>query len=47
LFTTRTSNELFEPQGVKNNYDQPQGPTAQLSLCFYTFPPRGIFECFG
>jgi len=32
LFTTRTSDELFVLQGVKNNYGQPQGPTIQLSL---------------
>jgi hypothetical protein len=26
----RTSHELFEPQGVKYNYGQPQGLTVQL-----------------
>jgi hypothetical protein len=29
-----TSHELFELQGVKNNYGQPQKPTVQLSHFF-------------
>jgi hypothetical protein len=29
-----TSHELFELQGVKNNYGQPQRPTMQLSYFF-------------
>jgi hypothetical protein len=31
LNTTWTFHELFKPQGVKNNYSIPQGPTVQLS----------------
>jgi hypothetical protein len=37
LFTTRTFREFFEPQGVKNNYSQPQGPTVQLLLLLLFF----------